>query len=353
MVVVPEWTPDGAFTINYSNAIEYEPETRVNQIGVSYKAFNLGEAFGTHPLLSQAWRDQATAQLLLQLSTLPFQTREDRRLAVRVSSAEPNHRGKLVLDRNQAGTVAAGISEAKFSLVGFQDFIAPGRQQASLKNLTEEDMVTLNALAEKLEDDAKISVSGTARKLVLDSGEGWSATLTKDTGPTRDSVSHTGIISRPDGGSFNPGEIEEILRAITYFLAFVAGKYTHPSAVIEFDSSHKSVWGRIGRVGIDSKRTYNWFVNNVEAPDGWILENLFPKFWEKWKANTNELVAIIDCYVASNAMVTSRNSQRRGSEELLRFGNASGPLSGANNPTGLPQGDQSLTIQQRDSPCVD
>ena len=45
----------------------------------------------------------------------------------------------------------------------------------------------------------------------------------------------------------------------------------------------------------------NWF-NTIECRMGAVLEQLFPKFWLKWREHKHEIVAIIECYVHSYAM---------------------------------------------------
>ena len=55
IIVVPEISSKGYFTLKYYNAPPYDPETQFDENGIGTKSWSDSEIFGTHPSLERAW----------------------------------------------------------------------------------------------------------------------------------------------------------------------------------------------------------------------------------------------------------------------------------------------------------
>ena len=243
LIVVPEIAPKGYFRMKYYNAPTYEPEADGNGI----TSMSLGESFGRHPLLGQAYQNRDPVELQLRPSPMPLgMGKANPKLDAKVLFANYGHRGELVLNNNQVKLNDFLLKKAEFSLFDFTDFITAERQLASIAGFDEADRQILQNIANKLEDGAKLTISPTRPRVVLDSGDGWKVTLSKDEKTTRDSISHTGVIERNDGAEFstNTNELGNVLEALRYFFAFVMGGYRFMSAIIGYDAHGVPVYGR-------------------------------------------------------------------------------------------------------------
>ena len=156
-------------------------------------------------------------------------------------------------------------------------------------------------MAEELSGGATLTLATAPRHIIFECDDGWKITVVKDETPTRGSVSYIGLIEKSDGTDYGADEVGDLLRALSYFFAFAACTYCHATVVIGYDSRRRPVWGKIGRFAMDWLPPTNWF-NNIECRMGAVLEQLFPKFWLKWREHKHEIVAIIECYVHSYAM---------------------------------------------------
>ena len=112
---------------------------------------------------------------------------------------------------------------------------------------------------------------------------------------------HTGLIEKADGEEYDIRELSGLLEGLKYFFAFVAGAYCLPTTVIGHDSKNRPAWGQIGLFISDPHKLPNWF-NNKRVRLGSALEALFPSFWREWNRIKAEIVAILECYIHSNAM---------------------------------------------------
>ena len=108
---------------------------------------------------------------------------------------------------------------------------------------------------------------------------------------------------KSDGSDFSITELNDVLNGLRYFFAFVRGDYCIPSVVVGYDTDGQVTWGKAGRFEPSRNRPENWFNNSYILGRGGILEVLFPRFWCKWKSNRNELIAVVECYVHSTAML--------------------------------------------------
>ena len=111
------------------------------------------------------------------------------------------------------------------------------------------------------------------------------------------------MIEKRGGGDYEIGELDDVLRALQYFFAFVAGVYCHPTAVIGYDSRNLPVLGEIGRFDLERPNQLNWFSHGNDIEEGSYLEDLFPRFCRLWRKKKNETIALIECYVHSEAML--------------------------------------------------
>ena len=269
LIVVSEIGASGYFTLKYYNAPAYDPEPQSNDDGITTKTWSGNARFGTHPLLEKAWQNRDLVTVQLFPSELPFQHQDSPRLKTRLLFANWHHRGSLVLDRNQVTVRESPITTTEFSLAGFPDFVR----------------------------------SRTPTCIVLSTDDGWNIAVTKENIQTRGSVGHTGVITRSDEGEYTADELDGVLQGLKYFFGFVAGVYVHPTIVIGYDLAKQPVWGAIGRFDQEQPRTPNWFNHSGAVSDGAYLQALFPMFWSKWKKKQSEVIAVIERYLNSNAMV--------------------------------------------------
>ena len=297
VILVPELNGEGEFRLKYYNAPAYVPETELDESGAGTKRWTMDEAFGLHPTLKRAWLNSAPVSLQMHPSPLPVEADSSPTLGATVLYAEFHHRGALGLDENRVMLQSAALKRAEFSIVDFPEFVSPSRQWESVAEIGAQEHEILQSLSSRLGDDARITIEPSAHRIVLDSG-GWHITLTRDEQQTRATISHTGVIEKGDGGEYGTHELAELLEGLKYFFAFVAGMYCHPTVVIGYDSQNRAVWGQVGRFSSDGNRLPNWFKKPMSAG----LEDLFPKFWDKWSGHKDELLTVIQCYVHSNEM---------------------------------------------------
>ena len=302
IIVVPEINSSGHFRLKFYNAPAYDPEPQIIGEGIFSKTLTMSEAFGLHPLLERAWQERAVVELELKLSQLPLQPKPNHTLSVRVLNAAAKHRGALVLDNNQATLKSSPLRKARFSISDFCDFLAPWSGIGSIVSISVADRQMLQSITDKLTDEAKITIRPGPNRIILNTGGGWNITVTKDENGTDDEISHSGVVERIDGGDFEVAELNHVLDGLHYFFAFTMSYYCFPSVVIGYDANDKIIWGQLGKFHSDRQRPMNWFNHGGDEPEGSYLERLFPKFWIKWIASKEEIVAVIDCYVKSNVM---------------------------------------------------
>ena len=261
IIVVPEINSKGYFVLKYFNAPPYKPEPDASG--------TFTPDFGKHPLLSQAWLTHDP--VALQLHTLPLTPMnrvKRQKLDARVHYAETGHRGRLSLGKNQVVVQKSLLKRSEFCIANFSEFLT----------------------------------SCEPSSVVLECDEGWKVTLTQDEALTRGLINHTGLIERSGGSEYEIGELDDVLQGIKYFFAFISGVYCHPTAVIGYDSRNLPIWGQIGRFDVQHPRQLNWFNHDRDIQQGCYLEALFPRFWHLWNEKKNEIIAVIECYVHSDAM---------------------------------------------------
>lgn len=301
IILVPELTEEGEFTLKYYNAPAYDPEPQCNESGIGTKTWSIDSAFGLHPTLVRAWLNNFPVTVQMHPSPLPFKPGQPPKLGAMVRYAEGRNRGALSLDRNQVTVQGSPLKKVEFCIVEFPEFMSPSRRRDSVAGIGTPEREVLQSIASRLEDNATINIKPSAHHIVLDSGNGWKIRLTRDEKPTRGLIGHTGLIERSEGGEYGTDELGDLLNGLKYFFAFVAGAYCHPTVVIGYDSQNRPVWGQIGRFAAARHRLPNWF-NNGSVRMGHALEELFPSFWNRWIDHKDAMVAVIECYVHSNAM---------------------------------------------------
>ena len=214
LIVVPAIDANGYFKLNYYNAPPYDPEPQTNDDGITTKVWSDNAMLGTHPSLEKAWKNRDLGAVQLFPARLPFQHQERPELNARVLFADYGHRGSLVLDKNQVTVRDAPITNAEFCVVGFPDFLRPQ----------------------------------SPRSIVLDTGDGWTIVVSKESEQTRDSVSHTGVIAKSDNSEYTRDELDSVLQGLKYFFAFVVGACVHPTVVIGYDSAAQPISGYYRKV---------------------------------------------------------------------------------------------------------
>ena len=302
MIVVPTIAAQGYLSFKYYNATPYEPEQEVGPDGNLFTTQTLDEFLGTHPLLEDAWHRHAAVRLDLKPSHGPIFPRTNSTLDARVLYASNGSRGVLVLDTNQVVLDISALRKAEFSITGFADFRTPEKQWSSIAGVMGGQERPLQDTADKLGDGARLRLSPTPHNIVMDTGEGWIITMSKDESPGKDIVSHTGVVQKRDGTGFSIDELREVLEGAKYFFAFTMAQYCFPSVVIGYDAVGNVTYGEPGEFGAHRQNTLNWFHHDRDTPWGRNLERFFPRFWRRWQSNRDELIAVIDAYVSSQEM---------------------------------------------------
>ena len=305
VILVPELTEEGEFTLKYYNAPAYHPETRCDESGKGTKRWSMSQAFGSHPMLERAWLNSDPVAVQMRPSPLAFKPGPSPPLKTTVLYAGFHHRWALGLHENQVALQGSSLKRAEFSIVEFPEFVSPNRSWESVAGIGTAEREVLRSLASRLGDDAKISIRSSAHHVVLDNGNGWNIKLTRDEQQTRDMIGHTGLIEREEGGEFGTDELGELMEGLKYFFAFATGIYCYPTVVIGYDLQSRPVWGEVGRFASDRHHLPNWFNNSSSVRMGIALEELFPRFWSKWSRHKAAMIAVIECYVHSNAMHTT------------------------------------------------
>ena len=242
IIVVPEINSSGHFRLKYYSAPAYDPEPQIIGEGIFSKTLTISEAFGLHPLLERAWQERAVVELELKLSQLPLQPKPNHTLSVRVLYAAAKHRGALVLDNNQATLKSSPLRKARFSISDFCDFLAPWSGIGSIVSISVSDRQMLQSITNNLPDEAQIAIRPGPNRIILNTGDGWNITLTKDENGTEDEVSHSGVVEKNDGSDFEVAELNHVLDGLRYFLAFTQSDYCFPCVVIGYDADDKMAW---------------------------------------------------------------------------------------------------------------
>ena len=294
LVLEPSIDSTGYFGFDFFNAI-FEVGNFSGKRGLSLLS-------GVHPRLDRAWTAQEDVKIRYKTQSPPFSPQMVVELPAKVGYVESRNRGRLHLEQNIAKRDDGRLSAAEFCIVDFPDFRTPGKQRDSVKNVVGSKREDLQAIAGGLGDDARITIQPAPHHVVLDSGDGWNITITRDDEQTRGLTSHTGRVEKSNGDDFSEKELLDVLEVLKYFLAFAAGAYCHYTAVVGFGSDGIAIWGMIGKFEGERHRFANWFHASSSMMDGTILEGLFPSFWRKWHQKSEELIVAIECYVHSNLM---------------------------------------------------
>ena len=300
MIVTPRISQDGHFEMDYSNASPFIPESQGGVYSYSINSF-----FGTHPLLERAWLSGDPVNLKLRISRSFPPPPSIVHVKAKLLSAGSNHSGRIALWENQITLGVEPIKEARFSLVGFPDFISGNNLDA---------LISINRLLQPVRDQLPegwtIIPKAPEGKIVLQTGCGWTVDICKQLDLLRGMVSHEGVVTRTDGREYRINELENLLEGLKSFFAFVAGDYCHPTVVIGYSTSKSPSWGQTGRLSEISKPRMNWFENNYTPFTGHYLKVLFPKFWEIWSDKSKEVDEVINLHVGSNN--TLRNGNPKG-----------------------------------------
>ena len=302
LIVVPKIAPQGYLRFEYFNASAYHPEPQVGPDGTPYIELTSTELAGTHPLLEEAWQKRADVKLELKPSRLPIAPKANLTLDARVLYADHGNRGVLVLHASQTALRDSPLRKAEFSISSFADFRTPEKLWSSIGRVVSDESQPLQITADRLGDSAQFALSPVSHNIILDTGNGWRITLTKDEHSEDDAVSHTGVVEKPDGTDFRVDQLREVLEGLRYFFAFTMVQYCFPSVIIGYDASGRVAYGEPGEFGARRQNPLNWFHHDRDERWGNTLELFFPRFWRRWQSNKDELIAVIDAYVSSQAM---------------------------------------------------
>ena len=302
MIVIPKIDTQGYLKFEYFNATAYRPDPQVGPDGKSFTRYSMREFAGTHPLLEDAWQKGAAVKVELRPSRRPIPPRFNPTLDFRVLYADHGNRGVMVLNPKQETFRSSRLQKAQFSISGFIDFRTPEKQSSSIQGVVNDETQPLRTTADRLGTGAQITLSPVKDNITMDTGDGWSITLTKDEHSEDEPVSHTGVIETQNGTDFSADELGGVLEGLRYFVAFTMAQYCFPSVIIGFDAMRKVAYGEPGEFRVRRHKPSNWFNHNGDVPLGNNLEIFFPLFWRRWQSNKDELIAVIDAYVSSQAM---------------------------------------------------
>ena len=301
MVVTPRIDQNGRFLLEYANAAPHVPEAKNDW-------FQWGDdAFGTHPVLEQAWMNHNLCSLTLRRSVMLCPTQAEWTIDVEVTHPDNNFRGRLALARNRVKLEDTPIHETRFSVSDFPDCMFPGP-----RFLAPPVDAVRKALENLLPPGSAVNIQLPPREIILESGDGWIMKLTKEDSLSRGLTNHTGVITRSGGKGYSIDDLQKALEGLTLFLAFVRGDYCHPTAVIGYVDSGEEwglrpTWGRIGHFKGEPRHRQNWFVNSYDVALSTYLERLFPKFWQTWSPHQEEVGEAIDLYVRSGHSLRNGN----------------------------------------------
>ena len=302
MIVIPKIDTQGYLKFEYFNATAFHPDPQVGPDGKSFTRFTMREYAGTHPLLEDAWQKRAAVKVELKSSRPTMPPRANPILDARVLYANHGNRGALVLNTRLARLRSSRLQKAQFSISGFADFRTPDKQWSSIKGVVSDETQPLQTTADKLGDGAQLTLSPVSHNIILDTGDGWRITLTKDEHSEDDAVNHTGVVEKRDGADFGADELGDVLEGLRYFVAFTMLQYCFPSVIIGYDAMGRVAYGEPGEFGVRRHKPLNWFHHDRDERSGTTLELFFPRFWRRWQSNKDELTAVIDAYVSSQAM---------------------------------------------------
>lgn len=297
VIIIPQFSRNGYFEFRYFGTPAYSSQAEDGTISVAN-----GHIFGVNPVMEKAWHSQEIVELELAerpQNAFPFCPIIGPTIQARVLVVNPGHEGRLGIHYNQINREQSTLKQVKFSLVDFIDF---ERTEDLLEQLErhEEIRESLESIQSAFPDATEFNLVGPLQ-LSLKAGQEWVITLTKEAKQTRGQTSHSGLIKRTDGKEFKVDEMNELLEGLTYFFTFVSCAYRHPTAIIGEDSKGQAVWGQVGKLNLMPRST-NWFNNDSDVAAGIYLEELFPKFWEQWQNQPDELTSIIESYADSKAM---------------------------------------------------
>ena len=110
-------------------------------------------------------------------------------------------------------------------------------------------------------------------------------------------ITHTGTITRSDGGSFAIEEVEYLLNGLCLFLSFARGAFCGLTLVVGKDQQGELAWERWGVEKVTPWHTsQRWF----DTHHGEILSEAFPGFWIAFQKPNHSYPWISDMYVNSN-----------------------------------------------------
>ena len=161
---------------------------------------------------------------------------------------------------------------------------------------------------------------------------GWRFTISECPDKGEMGITHSGSISRSDGGPFSVPKLKDVLDGLTYFLSFLAGVYRIPSVVIGYSSARSHPWGRIARFKQNKYRGGNWF--NPQSRDA--MAKLFPGFWRCFLDNPRELRGVIGSYAESSIIADAGLPKNALNESQTALEGLSRWILGRKKPRGQP-----------------
>ena len=113
-------------------------------------------------------------------------------------------------------------------------------------------------------------------------------------------VTHTGLITHSDGGTFCVKDASDLLSGLRAFLSFARGASCGIANVEGKDRSGEQSWLRWGSQHVKDWDNARSWLTTVDGGD--VLTNVFPGFWQRFAVETwrESIARSIDWYLNSN-----------------------------------------------------
>ncbi len=160
------------------------------------------------------------------------------------------------------------------------------------------------------QQDQYIEADGTVKRVscILLQGSSWLIKITAIPGLGKELssgegyvVTHTGLITRSDGGVFSTEDADVLLSGLRAFLSFARGASCGIINVEGKSQDGKPSWIRGGSQHVEPwPNPRSWL---IKVGGGDVLSQVFPRFWQLFKKDTiwrDSISRVIDWYLISN-----------------------------------------------------
>jgi hypothetical protein len=93
-------------------------------------------------------------------------------------------------------------------------------------------------------------------------------------------VTHTASLRSTDGSLINPGEVEELLHALTWLLSFASSAWVAAIAPTGLNASGEAAWARWGQPRWSRAAGWRWL--GAHHPEA--IPAIWPRWWQLWQS---------------------------------------------------------------------